>query len=487
MINKILQPSFEKLNSLKETDIAILEVDNELLNGYKVSISKRERDFGIELDFVPFKGFSSTMLNAIKFQSPVMLKTEKDEFQISPNSILLNAYRLFDDEGTLKVEGSVSQIGSTQLDSFNDKYLRVIIPISNGRPKLRDIQGYYYETDFEGKEKQLIKVIINENEFHFFSFQIESELFLLVDGNRKMNIEDFKKVAASISNAFGFLFGDLFLDEGYFISSNEQSFQIVDDIFYSSYRESIISGYPIYTTNPYSIYNVTGKTRTEIDSETEEIRKWYDKLIEFSPDVFSKLCELFFNKEPYSRAAIITLQANTLALEIKGSSYAIALEAIGNQVLKDYGVKFPKPVANESIAADLKKEMLKILDEKIPSSDPVNKDARAIISSRINGFNSPSNADKLKKPFELVGYILNDKELKAIKSRDIFQHGNLPADADSDDSVFADVYYYCLLLHRLIAILILKTAGFEGYIINYPELHSHITSKTNGEDLLYKI
>jgi hypothetical protein len=487
MINKVLQPSFEKLSSLKKTENAIIEVDNELLNGYKVSISKRERDFGIELDFVPFKGFSSTMLNAIKFQSPVILKTEKDEFQIAPNSILLNAYKLMGDEGTLKVEGSITQIGSTQLNNFNDKFLRVLIPVLNGRPRLRDIQGYYYNADIEGKEKQLSKVIINENEFHFFSFQIESELFLLVDATVKMNIEDFKRIVANISNAFGFIFGDLFLDEGYFISSNQESFEIVDDIFYSSYRESILSGYSLYTTNPYSIYNVTGKTRAEIDSEIEEIRKWYNKLIEFSPDVFSKLCELFFNKEPYSRAAIITLQANTLALEIKGSSYAIALEAIGNQVLKDYGIKFPKPVSDDNIAADLKNEMLKILDEKLPASNPANKDARAIITSRINGFNSPSNADKLKKPFELVGYSLNDKELKAIKSRDIFQHGNLPADADSDDSVFADVYYYCLLLHRLIAILILKTAGFEGYIVNYPELHSHITAKSNGEDLLYKI
>jgi len=216
------------------------------------------------------------------------------------------------------------------------------------------------------------------------------------------------------------------------------------------------------------------------------IKEWYKKIIEISPEWFSKLCELFYNCEPISRAAIITLQGNIFALEMKGSAYSAALEAITTIILEENKTKYPKPIDDKTVFKALRTKFFEVLDDLIPDT-PENETARKILTDRLNNINKPTNASKLQKSFVVLGYSLQPYELSALKARDKFQHGELPVDEITDDAVFREVYYICLIMHRLIYILILKRIGFEGYIINYPQLHSHITNKDLNEDLLYKI
>jgi hypothetical protein len=115
------------------------------------------------------------------------------------------------------------------------------------------------------------------------------------------------------------------------------------------------------------------------------------------------------------------------------------------------------------------------------------KDANNILTSRARILNRPSNTDKLWRPFELFGYKLSKYEKDVIKHRDIFLHGKLPSKQDKENEVFQDVYYSCMILHRLFYTLVLKCVGFEGYIINYPQLHKQITNRNLDQDLLFKI
>lgn len=484
---KVLKPSFDAIKELFSGGKFHLHTVFPLLDNHEIEIQKIASGFAVAIDFQPFKGFSSTMLNDMKLEPPLTITQDNKTYHISERSLRLNSFGFPGDDNTMKISGELADMASALPELFDDKYLRLMIPVEKGQPKVRDIKGWWYDSDVKAIEHALIKVHIHENEYHFFLFRDKTSCYLVIDSTIPVQLEDFRKVVVSITHAFGFLFGDLYMDEGILLSSATVQFDSIENVWFSTYRESIYSGYAVYTTNPYSIYNVTGQTREEIDNNIEEIKEWYEKIKEFDDDLFSKLCTKFYDSEPFSRAAIVVLQANTLALEIKGSAYSIAMEAITAVMIEENDLKIPKPIPDDTVAKSLVKEFMDKVEELFPKKDPATKDIYSILKTRISNLNKPTNADKLKKPFELFGYLLKDYEKEVIKHRDVFQHGGLPGDPDSPDAVFKDVYYSCMVLHRLIVILVLKYIGFSGYIINYPQLHKHITAKDLSEDLLYKI
>ncbi len=486
---KLLKTSLDVLNKVNAGGRFTLDLENELLNGYEVDLHKTDKGFTVGLNFKPYKGFSSTHLNSIKLPVPMRLTNDIFQYFLPENSLLFSQYSpdFTNEELIININGTVTQISTSEDDeNFDGKFLRLIIPVKECKPRLRDIQGYTFDTDVETKERHLIKVQVNNSEYHFFQIMIDNTRYVCVDTTAAFSLKEFQKVSHNILNAFGFLFGDLFLDEGFLFSSVYADFKDIQNVFYSSYRESLLTGLSIYTTNPYSIYNVSGKTREEIDQQIAEIKKWYEKIHEIDSDWFSNLSELFHNNEPISRAAIIALQGNIFALEMKGSAYSAALEAITSVILKENKEKYPKPIDSKPIFNAFRTKLFDALNETLPDI-PTNETARKILKERINNINKPTNASKLQKSFEVLGYNLKPYELSALKARDKFQHGELPVDEITDDAIFRKVYYICLIMHRLIYILVLKRIGFDGYIINYPQLHSHITQRDLGEDLLYKI
>jgi len=56
-----------------------------------------------------------------------------------------------------------------------------------------------------------------------------------------------------------------------------------------------------------------------------------------------------------------------------------------------------------------------------------------------------------------------------------------------ETEAFHELYFISMTIHKLIYVLVLKLIGFDGYIINYPKLHEHITGVKLQEDVLVKI
>lgn len=488
MLTKTLEPTLKRISDICSSQILTLDVDHYLLRNYSVSIKKIENGFSINLDFKPFKGFISSQLHSIDLPQPIKLSNDRVTYFLSENSILLNSqHPNFDlDEPVIHIFGKIT--GFTTLnseDAWNNKFLRFVLPLKKNSPKMRNIRGYSYKTDVSSKEKQLIKVVINNHEFHFFTFSTEDERYIVIDTVEECHIESFKKISHSILLGLAFLYGDLFMDEGFILSAIDSDFSQIENIQFSTYRESMFTGYRIHTTNAYSIINMTGRTAQEIKERSQEANNWINDLVEIESGIYSKLCELFYNTEPISRAAIVVLQGNTLALELKGSAYSIALEAITGVIMEEKHEKNPKPVSKSDFKV-LKDGLLKILDDLLPPNEE-NKTARAIFQKRIENLNSPTNTSKLQKAFKLLDHDLNDYELDAVNARNKFQHGLLPISESTDDVVFQQVYFICIVMHRLIYILILKRIGYKGYIINYPQLHSHITKRQLDEKVFYAI
>lgn len=489
MIKKFLEPTIQRIHRLNAAQTLRLHNEHNLLKDYDMSIVKIEKGFSAEINFKILSGYNSDAMYRIKLPQPIKLTNEEVTYYIPDNSILL--HQRFndlsgDDDSAVDVVGSIDRLSTAETDSnFDERFLRFVVPVNNTKNKLRNIRGWTYATDVSTDYKTLLKVVISGTEYHFFEFKLGGDFYLLIDSTVESRLSEFTNVCYSVLLALGFLYGNLYLDEGYMLSSTSDQFTEINDISFSIYRESILSTYRIHTTNAYSVHDMTGRDERERDEKHVEVKKWISKIVEIEEPIFSAISELFYNHEPISRAIIITLQANLLPLEIKGSALSLALEAITSVFIKLYKEKIPPPV-DKILFKEIKAGMVKILKETLPDEKQY-EDAHEIFKIRIDNLNGLTNMGKLQQSFAVVGYTLKEYEKEALKARNKFQHGELPVTDDSEDVITQQVYFMTIIMHRLIYTLILKHIGYKGYIINYPQLHSDLTNLDLGEDVFYEI
>ena len=99
--------------------------------------------------------------------------------------------------------------------------------------------------------------------------------------------------------------------------------------------------------------------------------------------------------------------------------------------------------------------------------------------------NNPTNADSLARPLEEAGYSTSANDKEALKMRNVFLHGGLVK--GSIEKQTDELFYLSLMLHKLSCIIILKRAGFEGYILNNPVLFNCRKAVESKERPLLKI
>lgn len=106
----------------------------------------------------------------------------------------------------------------------------------------------------------------------------------------------------------------------------------------------------------------------------------------------------------------------------------------------------------------------------------------------INQINQIPNIVKLTKPFEMLGFELNEDDKMVIKRRNDLLHGRLSLNHGADtDAADREMYFIASKLYTLINVLILKQINFSGYIVNWPVHNRHIHKRELKEDIFRKI
>lgn len=60
----------------------------------------------------------------------------------------------------ININGGIMQLSTAEEENtFNNTYLGLLVPIKDKKPKLKEIQGYYYETEIAAKERHLVTVV----------------------------------------------------------------------------------------------------------------------------------------------------------------------------------------------------------------------------------------------------------------------------------------------------------------------------------------
>lgn len=365
-------------------------------------------------------------------------------------------------------------IYSNKIDITRKYYFRYFVPIDK-RVNFEDYDHYAFLC--QGKQLgSLIKINFPENEIHLFHFEYKKEFYLVIESTKQCYLKDIEDIAYASLLTLGFFSGTLHLQETYIIASKSIGYNSPVGLYYKSLRQSISGQYSIFTTNPYSVLMPIAQKMKAKNAEDRMLKiindKWKFRINRVKEDVFSKMTNIFYKNEAIARAALISLTASKLGLELQSAVYCIAFETICNSINKTYGLQAPH-IIDETEWLRIHPSLLDILNK---SSLP--KEAMSFAKNKINNLNQPTNKDKLILPFSAVGYNLSDEEIKAINDRNLFLHGHL--NIKTGEKEIDKLFYTSLIFHRLCCTLILKMSEFNGHIVNNIPLYApDINIKTN--------
>lgn len=226
----------------------------------------------------------------------------------------------------------------------------------------------------------------------------------------------------------------------------------------------------------------------------------YKYRVAFPHIIFGKLCELISSNYGILRGAILFVNNKSIGLELRIPALYVAIENI-TRVISGNNVATPRIITDAKIEAALKvaiKSSVKLINDIEKSHLPSGispdelkeyKAKFARITGKLHGLNRGSNNTKLTETFEKVGYALTAEEDELLnRKRNIFLHGeDFMSLQEESDSEFKELFYISLKLQKLIAILLLKTSGYSGYILNNAKVHERITGRRISEPYFIKI
>jgi hypothetical protein len=346
-----------------------------------------------------------------------------------------------------------------------DRYYRIIIPTKKEQRPGSIFQSDSVQIGSVVHFKGLVTIKYSNLIFHLYAYNKKEtkEYYLIIESQFKTNYQLFKKDVEYILLAYSFITGYLPRDKRFIISAEECSFENLKGVLYDTTSKSLESYYSVFPRSDIRIYfNLPHN-------------------IDFPQDIFSKLCAILLNNQELNRVLFLVVEGHTLSTELQAAIYSIALEAITNIISEENECKF-SPITDKKVSKKFIIDLKKVLDKYAES---INTNGRETLIKKINVINSPTNKDKLLKPFELLKLKLNEKEIECIDKRNDFLHGRLPYNFNDDESKFK-LQQISLTLLYCVTILVLKYIGYSGYVMYYPTMNE-FKKKKKISDYIMKI
>lgn len=344
--------------------------------------------------------------------------------------------------GTISVSLNINSFNSERQGGKNNNRRIAVSEIRDSsfcfqQIGVQDLWFCQYTND-SSLRNNCLEIEIDGSVFYFGSIEKRDRGFLVLISQAPISKIKFLSVFECIRTAIGFLSGYYFAENIWFFSNDEFSYENV--------QKSLNNGHPIidggrYTNCPDNEHKVTSKQ-------------------------FNNLVNLLYKENEVKRATHILVQANAINGISKGCLAAIALETIKNTIFKKETTteKYPMDDCLQCTINDLKTTLRK---HKNQLDDTIyNK-----ISNIISRINEPSNAEELKRPFEISGIFLTSEELHCIKCRNDFLHGgrvNYPKEELYKNIDYTDLEN--IIANKLImltSMLVLKKCGYNGKVIDW--------------------
>lgn len=369
---------------------------------------------------------------------------------------------------------NLKKIFTGSLDNYDNKFQRLLLPIK------KDLDLYNITTKSVKYDEKivfsgLIEVNVNHKNYHVFTYikNDPKKHFLIIDSVERECFSDFKKATESIIISLGFLTGNLITSESYYQTSEDISFNKIENIFFEKKEDSIYSNDRVIDHTKFVNY------LRQINQE-EKYKIWAKPMANI---YFDNICTTVFKNSIFHRCCQLIIEANqTKHNLLKAGILSIALETISGLIYEDNKEKI-NPIQDKLIAKKLRLELLNTLnnfEEEIP------EEAVKIFTSKINELNKPTNSKKLSFPFQYYKIKLSKEELNILNHRNKFLHGTSPFEEEELQLKRHEILVIIANLKFMINCLMLKYIGYKGHTTNYPAIIEYNT-KDEISNPLYKI
>lgn len=488
---KNLQPTIDLLMDLSNPADYSVNFPEHHLDGRTFELIKSENVYEFSSSSPIKKGIQTHEEIEFDKNSVVLFSKANRNIYIKGHYILNNKIEYLDEPLLKLFKGNISSFSSVNDNSsFNEHNLRMVIPVEkSNKIDFYDLQRDYFKTP-QNKSFNYIPLDVDGEEYHFYNYSIGQNHYICIDCQLPGNLTIFQKKCFNILLAYSVIHGKLIHNECYIFSYENEEMAVPENFLYHSMRASVITAQGVFTTKVLALHSDTDFERDDDGMIKKEIRdKLMEDIYDFPISVFSNLSTVFYKYEKLQRAALIFVQSHISALEVKIPNYYVAIEAITGHIVKELVTdkKNFSPITDTKLANELiklfKEQSLKVKTDYSLSDEEFNME---IFEKNLNKLNAPPNANKLADSFDFFGYTLSKEQKGILIERNRFLHGSFVKIVD-DDKEFREALHVALRLHFMVAFLLLKIAGFEGRIINYAELWSHVTEKALGEERLVKI
>jgi hypothetical protein len=368
----------------------------------------------------------------------------------------------------------IKKFSSLNFDENKKYFYRCIIP--------SDLTKNFNYNDFFSRFKFITN--INNRTMGGIEFEIDNNRFQMYDWENyfiiecldKIDFKSFNKYVRSCLSTFGFFTGIAPMDNGYFFAYEKYNQDFCQFLYSNDFIKTYKSD-SIISLNPYKYYqnknlNFSLKENGEFKVD-EKIKEIENKLKPIEREHFEKLITFLNNDEKISEMIYtylnISNKNNNLAINIKCASYAILLEMITNFIVDKNKEKFIL-IKDKKIRSELQTQLNKTA-KKIFKKYKIEDFENSPIKKRIEQICSPTNRDKLLKPFELLNINLTEEEKNIIYSRNKFLHGGNPFRGNDIYEQSQYLFYYSLKFNYFIVALLLKYIGYSGIVKNLAKIY----------------
>ncbi|MBF0121495.1 MAG: hypothetical protein HQK79_21915 [Desulfobacterales bacterium] len=444
---------------------------------------------------ISFYDFDKKISNCFyKEENSFVLKTDEKLSNDNLKQLNING-RIIQINNNIKIEILDSRVKTTSfvetefvIDKFSSvgfrkdtsKYFKLIIH-NHKRKQLRFDHIFekliYVSSENQNTNLQGISFKLDKKEYYLYF----SNIFLIIEGLIEDQFVEFDANCRIILACFGLITGYSPMKYGfYFTYDNNKFLNVMDYIFVSNFIETYDSQFKVIDTNTFK-YVDKEKNHEEIQIQADKLRK---NLNPISCDTFSKLCNMVKFDNKMADAVYLTLEANRSSLISMGVIYCVVLETLTN-VICSQNIDNILPIQDKHKAKELCNKLNLTAQEYLLGNKifHIEKDyLNSAIKKKIDNINSPTNQDKLIKPFDILDIKIDEDDKKIINQRNDFLHGNSFNIGEDIERCSKEIFYTVLKLNFLVNALILKFVGHTGKIVNLAKVYLPEFKKNDKEE-----
>jgi hypothetical protein len=340
--HKFLEASYEAINNfLKLEDVVIKQpldkpISNSLMT-FSISDEKDAINFKAEMpNLILLNDFDFKFLG---FDLPLTLESNSTFYYSNARSVTSIDVKF----GNPRViNGEITNLSNEKMESFDGKFLRMIIPVEE-EVYTTNIRGTSYTDKDSIYGQGLITLEIKDNIYNFYRHQDKTtnKYYLIVECLTKEAFAAFEKTANSIIRAFSLLDGNWYGGQRFILSSESETFERINSVYYDKESSSIITHHKII--NPFEFVDYMRAHGKDLKMSDNQ----------FPDTVLATMTTKLIEEEEVNRALTLILEGNkALPPILKSCSYLVAIETLAGVISKN-NKEFFRTIKSEAHSKDI--------------------------------------------------------------------------------------------------------------------------------------